>query len=139
MPSQVDAILMRMCLRPMPACVVLRDDVARLRDGGRGVVGEARVDFSGDAAGNDGQDLLAKGDGQPLEGEVGDGLVRCAVAQFLARIQQHAVHDGLILRQLRGGGNQRGVGGGVLRAKLLHRLNVAGIGDDDGVFAQLFE
>ena len=104
-----------------------------------GVVGEARVHFRRDAARNDGQNLLAEGDGQPLEGEVGDGLVGRALAQFLARVHQHAVHDGLILRHLRRGGNQRRVGGGVLGMELLHRLHVAGVGHDDGVLAQLFK
>ena len=130
---------MRMRSRPMPACVVLRDDVAGLRDGGFGVVGEARVDFGGDAAGNDGENLFAEGDGQALEGEVGDVLVGGAFAEFVARILQHAVDDGLILRHLRGGGDERGIGGGVLRMEFLHGFHVAGIGDDDGVLAQLFQ
>ena len=117
----------------------MRNDAARLRDGGVGVVGEARVHFGRDAAGNDGQNLFAEGDGQPLEGEIGHGLVGGAFAQFVARILQHAVHDGLILRHLRRGGDQRGVGGGVLGMELFHRLNVAGVGDDDGVIAQLFK
>jgi hypothetical protein len=106
-----------------------------MRDGGFGVVGEARVDFGGDAAGDDGQNLFAEGDGQPLEGEVGDVLVGGAFAQLVARVLQHAVHNGLILRHLRRGGNQRGVGGGVLGMELFHRFHVAGIGDDDGVLA----
>ena len=67
---------MRMRSRPMPAVIVLRNDAAGLRDGGLGVVGEAGVYFGGNAAGNDGQDFFAEGNGQPLEGEVGDGWRR---------------------------------------------------------------
>ncbi len=55
--------------------VVLRDDLARLRDGLVGVVGEARIDLGGDAAGDDGEDLASEGDGKRLEGERGDGLI----------------------------------------------------------------
>src|ERR1035437_8006252 len=110
--------------------VVLLDDRASLRDGGLCVVGEARVYFSGDAAGNNSQNFLAEGDGQPLKGEVGDSSAGRARAQFLARGKQHAVHDGPVLRQLRRGGNQRWVGGRILRAKLANRLNVARIGNN---------
>jgi hypothetical protein len=55
------------------------------------------------------------------------------------RGKQNAVHDGLVLRHLGGGGDQRRVGGGVLGTKLFHRLNVAGVGDDHGVGAQLLK
>ena len=119
--------------------VVLCDDGAGLRDGGLGVVREARVYLSGYAAGNDGQDSPAEGDGQPLEGEIGDGGVGCARAEFLAGLLQHDVHNELVLRHLRRGGNQRRISGCVLRAKLLHRLDVAGIGYDHRVRAQLFQ
>ena len=119
--------------------VILRDDAARLLDGGFGVIGEPRIHFSGNAARDDGENLLAEGDGQPLEGEVGDRRSVCAFAQLVARVLEHAVHNGLILRHLRGGGDQRGIGGGVLRAKLLHRLHVAGVGNHNGVLAQLFK
>ncbi len=119
--------------------IVLGNDLAGLGNGGGGVIGEARIHFGGDAAGHDGQNLFAEGDGQPLEGEVGHGGIGCAFAELVTRILEHAVHNGLVLRQLRGGGNQRGVGGGILGAELLHRLNVAGVGHDHGVVAQLFE
>ena len=119
--------------------VVLLNDGAALSDGGLGVVGEAGIDFGGDAAGNDGQDLLAEGDGQAFEGQVGHVFIGCAFAQLLARVEKYAVDNGLVLRHLRGGGDQRGVGGGVLGAELFHRLDVACVGDDHGVLAQLFE
>ena len=115
------------------------DDVARHLDGLFGVVGEARVDFGGDAAGDDGEDLLAEGDGQPLEGEVGDGLIGRAFAQLVARVLQNAVHDGLVLGHLRCGGDQRRIRGRVLGMELFHGFHVAGVGDDDGEFAQLFK
>src|ERR1035437_10117582 len=117
--------------------VVLRDDAARLCDGGLCVVGEARVYFSGDAAGNNSQNFLAEGDGQPLKGEVGDSRAGRARAQFLARGKQHPVHNRLVLWQLRSGGNQRWVGGRILRAKLANRLNVARIGNNNRETAQL--
>ena len=126
-------------LAPDALLVVLRNNATRLRDGGLCVIGEARVHLRRDAAGHDGQYLLAEGDSQPLKGQVGHGLVGCARAQFLARFQQYAVHNGPVLRQLRRGGYQRRIGSGVLRAKLLHRLNVAGIGDDHGELAQLLQ
>jgi hypothetical protein len=40
---------------------------------------------------------------------------------------------------LGGGGNQRGIGGGVFGSKLANRLDVAGVGDDHCIGAQLFE
>jgi hypothetical protein len=119
--------------------VVLRNDGAGLGDGGIGVVGEAGVNFGGDAAGNDGENLFAEGDGQALKGEIGHGLIGCAFAKFLRASFSTLVDDGLVLRHLRGGGDERGVGGGVLGAKLFHRLDVAGVGDDHGVLAQLLE
>ena len=119
--------------------VVLGNNAARLGNGGAGVVGEAGIDFSGDAAGNDGQDLPAEGDGQALKGELGDVRIGGAVAELLAGVKEDAVDDGLILRQLGGGGDERRVGGGVLGTKLLHGFDVAGVGDDHGVTAQLFE
>ena len=118
------------------ACgVILLDNAARLRDGGIGVVRESRIDFRRDAAGHNCQNLLAERDSQPLEGEIGDRLVGGAFAQLVARVLQHAVHNGPILRHLRRGRDQRGVGSRVLGMEFLHRFHVAGIGDDDGVLA----
>jgi len=59
--------------------VVLRDDAASLGDGAGGVIREASVHFRRDAPWDDGQNLFAEGDGQPLKGEVGDGRIgpRC--------------------------------------------------------------
>ena len=130
---------MRTRSRPMPSLRYISMMSRAMCDGLFGVVGEARIHFSGDAAGDDGENLFAKGDGQALEGEVGDVFVAGAVAQVFVRLGQHAVDDGLILRHLRGGGDERGVGGGVLGMKLLHRLHVAGVGHDDGELAQLFK
>ena len=75
MPSQVEASLMRMRSREMPALSYMRDDVAGLGDGLVGVVGEAGVDFGGDAAGDDLEDLEAEGDFERLEGVCGDVFV----------------------------------------------------------------
>ena len=83
--------------------------------------------------------FLPKAIGQAFEGEVGNVFIAGAVAEVFVRISQHAVDNGLILRHLRGGGDERGVGGGVLGMKLLHRFHVAGVGHDHGVLAQLFK
>jgi hypothetical protein len=73
-----DAVAANACL------VVFGNDLCGLRDGGFGVVRQARVDLGGDAAGNDGQNLLAEGDGQALEGQIGHVLVCRAFAEFVA-------------------------------------------------------
>ncbi len=52
--------------------VVHGDDVAGLRDGLFGVVGEAGVDLGGDAAGDDVEDLEAEGYVEMLEGLLGE-------------------------------------------------------------------
>ena len=66
---------MRMRSREMPAfsyCAMMSRAVG---DGFLGVVGEAGVDFGGDAAGDDLEDLDTEGDGEGLEGVRGDLLV----------------------------------------------------------------
>ena len=119
--------------------VVLINDGVSLLDCGLGVVGQPRVYLGGNTPRNNGQDLLAKSDGQMLEGQVGHVFVRRAFAKLLARFLQHSIHDGLILRHLRGGSDQGRICRGILGAKLLHRLNVAGVGHDHSVVAQLFQ
>ena len=119
--------------------VVLLDDGAGHLDCGVGVVGQAGIDFSRDAAGNDGQNLLSEGHSEALEGEVGNGLVGGAPTQFIARVLKNAIDNGLILRHLRRCCNQRRVGSGILGMELLHCLHIAGIGHDHGVITQLFQ
>ena len=119
--------------------VVLRDDLACLRDGLAGVVGEAGVYLGGDAAGDDGEDLASEGDGEGLEGEGGDGLIGGGGAGLGARLLEDAIDDGLVGGHLGGGGDERGVGGGVRRLELFDGVDVAGVGDHLGHAAKLFE
>ena len=119
--------------------VVLGNNLARLGNGRLRVIGKPGVDFGGNAPRHDGQNLFAEGNRQALESQVGNVFVCRTFAQFVAGILQHAVHNRLILRQLRGCGNERGVGRGILGAKLLHRLDIACIGNHHGVLAQLFK
>jgi hypothetical protein len=74
-----------------------------------------------------------------LEGEVRHVLVCSAFAELIAGVLEHAVDDGLVLGKLGGSGDEGGVGGGVLGAEFFHRLDIAGIGNDHRVVAQLFE
>ncbi len=139
MPSQVEAILMRMRSRPMPAssyCLMMSRACC---DGLVGVVGEACVDFGGDAAGDDFEDLLAEGDGEGLEGEGGDILVGGGGAGVLAGLHQHVVDDLGVGGHLGRGGDERWVGGGVGRLVLDDGVDVAGVGNDGGHGTKLFE
>ncbi len=126
-------------LREMPWLVVKADDVVRHLYGAFGVVGEACVDFGGDASGNNGQNLLSEGDGQVLESFFRDVLVAGVLAELLLGFLQDAVDDGLILRHLRGGGYQGRIGGRILRFHLLDRFDVTGIGNHRGHGAQLLQ
>ena len=91
--------------------VVLGNDAAGLGKGGLGVIREAGIHFGRNAAGNDGENFLAKGDGQFFESQVGHVGIGCLRAQFLARFKQDTVHDRLVLRHLGRAGNQRGISG----------------------------
>ncbi len=119
--------------------LVLRDDVAGGGDGFVGVVGEAGVDFGGDAAGDDLEDLLAEGDGEFLEGEGGDVMVGGFGAGGVAGLLEDAVDDGSVFGHAGRGGDEGGIGGGILRLVLLDRVDVAGVGDYGGHAAKLFE
>ena len=118
---------------------VLGDDVAGGLDGALGVVGEAGVDFGGDAAGDDREDLLAEGYGEGLEGEVGDVVVGCAGAGGLTGLLEDIVDDRLVLRHAGRCGDERGIRGGILWLVLLDRVDVAGVGDYGGHGAKLIE
>ena len=84
MPSQVEAILIRMCSRVDAGLVVLLDDGAGLVDGFFRVVAQARIHFGGNAARDNLEDPPAEGDGQALEGEVGHVLVAGMLALLVA-------------------------------------------------------
>ena len=115
------------------------DDVMGHLDGGFGVVGEAGVNFGRDAAGNDGENFLSEFDGEVFEGEVGYVFVGGAVAELLVRVEQRLIHNGLILRHLRGRGDKRRVRGRILWLGFFNGFNVTGVGDDDRYFAELLE
>ena len=119
--------------------LVLGDDVARGGDGFVGVVGEAGVDFGGDAARDDFKDLLAEGDGEFFEGECGDVMVGGFGAGGVAGLLEDAVDDGSVLGHTGGGGDEGGIGGGILGLVLLDRVDVAGVGDYGGHGAKLIE
>ena len=104
-----------------------------------GVVAQARIHFSGNAARDNLEDPPAEGDGQALEGEVGHVLVAGMLALLVAGLFQHLVHYGLILRHLRGSGDQRRIGSGVGGPEFLDGFKITGIGDDRGVTAQLLQ
>ena len=118
--------------------LVLRDDVAGGRNGLFSVVGEACIDLCGDAAGDDFEDLDAESNGQSLEG-CGGNLLVGGVGASVFFLLENIVHDGLILRHLGGGGDERGIGGRILRLILFDRVDVAGVGDYGGHATKLFE
>jgi len=69
----------------------------------------------------------------------GDLLIGSAGAGVLAGLGQDVVDDGGVLGHAGGGSDERRIGGGILRLILLDRVDVAGVGDDGGHAAQLFE
>ena len=112
------------------------DQFQRFCDGAFGVEGKAGVHFGGDAAGDDFQDLKAEEDEDAVEDRVGEGLAgEAAVLMFGdGLVDQRAVF--LLGRGLEDEGR---VGGCILRLEFLHRLEIAGIGDNGGELLELVE
>ena len=136
MPSQVEAILIRMRSREMAFLFVGGDELVRLGDGGRGVEGEAGVDFGGDAAGDDLEDFQAEEDEDAVEDRFGEG--RAGDAGGLHFV--HGLFDEVLVFRFGGGlEDERGVGRRVLRLVGFHRLEIAGVGDDGRRLLQLVE
>ncbi len=108
-------------------------------DSGFSVEGEACVDFCGDAARDDGKNFLSEFNGQMFEGEGRDVLVAGVVAELLARVEQRVINNGLILRHLRGRGDERRVRGRILWLGFFDGFDVAGVGHDDSHLAELLE
>ena len=97
MPGQVDAILIRTRSRRNARLVVLLDNFAGLLHGPFGVEGEPRVHLGRNPAGNDGQNLLPKGNGQVTESEIGYITVFGLGAKLFFGFEEHFIHYGLIL------------------------------------------
>ena len=57
----------------------------------------------------------------------------------LRSLLEDVVDDGVVFGLLGRGGDEGRIGGGVLRLELLDRVDVAGVGDDGGHAAKLFE
>ena len=105
-----------------------RDELAALGDGARGVERQARVGFRRDATGDDLEDFETEGDEDAVHRGVhirrsGDGLI----------------HDRGVLRLGRGGEDERGIRGRVLRLESAHGLEIARVGDDLGEFLERIE
>lgn len=86
-----------------------------LVDGGLGVEGESGVNFGGDLAGDNGENLLAELDQQAVESSV--DLVVEVTALALGVVDGDIYQLG-VLGLLGGSQNERGVGGGILRLVL---------------------
>ncbi len=119
--------------------VVEGDDCARFGDGSVDIVGEAGVDLGGDTARDDVENLATEGNFQRTEGLGGDVFVRGGGTGILTHLLQHVIDYGCILRLLCSSRDERGVRGGVLRSKLLDRVEVAGVRDDRSVCTKLFK
>jgi len=119
--------------------IILGDNAARLGNGGLGVEGEPRIDLGGDPAGDDFENALAESHREALEGQFGHIGVAGVIALLVTRFFENAVDKLLIMRHLRSGRDERGVGGGVGGAEFFHRLKIAGVGDHRGVLPQLLE
>ena len=106
------------------------DQFAGLGDGGGLVEGEASVDFGGDASWDNLEDFGAEGDEERVDGGL-DALALVVLGGLL--------EEGLVLRHLDGLEDEARVGRSVQRLEGLHGGEVAGVGDDLGVLAKLFE
>ena len=106
------------------------DELAGLGDGGGLVEGEAGVDFGGDAARDDLEDLGAEGDEEGVDGGL-DSLALVVLGGLL--------EERLVFWHLDGLEDEARVGRGVQGLEGLHGGEVAGVGDDLGVLAKLFE
>lgn len=123
-------------LAPDAALGVQRADAARVRDRGSRVEAVDGVDLGRDAAGHVLQDRAAEGDEEVQEGQV-DLLV--GVGGFGACVAGRVGEEVGVLGLLAGGEDVGGVGGGVLGFVEGEDVEVARVGDDGGVLAELFE
>ena len=123
-------------LAPNAVFFIQINDMARLRDRGRRVKGEAGIDFRAHATGNDLEDFRT----EIYEDAIHDGIHQRRAAQWGAFvIRDGLVHQRLVFRLLRCGENERWIRGGVLRLVSAHGFEIAGVGDHDGVLFELIE
>ena len=111
-------------------CLIESDELAGLGDCGGLIERQAGIDFGRDAAGDNLEDFRAEGDEEGIDG----GLHALALV-ILGRL----LEEGLVFGHLDGLKNKARVGRGIQRLESLHGGEVAGIGDDLGVLAKLFE
>jgi hypothetical protein len=104
--------------------------VQGLVDGGLGVERESGVDFGGDLAGNDLEDLLTELDEQTVKSIV-DLLIDALAAAVLLGVCNGIVNQLCVLGLLRGGEDEGRVGRGVLRLVFANGSKVTGVADDD--------
>ena len=119
-----------------PLRLVERDELAALCDRPRSVKRQACVGFGGDAAGDDFENLHAERNEQVVD-HILD--LRRAGEPAAFALREHLVQNVGIGRLRRRLENERGIRGRVLRLKLAHRLEVAGVGNDGGELLELVE
>jgi len=101
--------------------------VKRLLDGRLAVEGELGVDFCGDLARHDVEDLTAELDKETVEGGIDLVLL---VLTVLLSVRNGCIDEFGVLGLLCGGEDQRRVGGGILRLVLGNGGKVARVADD---------
>ena len=101
----------------------------RLGDGGLGIEAQPRVDLGGDAAGDEPEDFAADRHREAVAG----------IAEVAVRRGHRRLHVRGVGGQRRRLQQQRGIGGRILRLEAGDGIDVAGVGDDHGVAAELFE
>ena len=119
--------------------VVKANEFAALGDRCFGVVAEASVNFGGNAARHDFEDLLAEGDADFIEGFAHHRIGAGIGTHHLARLLQGAVDQVLVGGDLGCRQDQGRVGGGVTGRELLDRVDVTGVGHHHGHGGELIE
>ena len=135
MPSQVEAILIRIRSRLMPASsysLISRG----LGHRGFAVERQPGIDFGRNTAGHDLENLLAEIDEQPID-QRSEFLLLSAFV--VVRRLDRFVDQSLILRHLGRLINQRRIRRRIARRVFGKRFEIAGIGNDDGHRFELFE
>ena len=120
-------------LAPDAGRLVATDEATRPFRGRARVEAQARLDLRRDAAGHALEDLAAEGDEQRVRHR------RLAVLACASRLAQRLLHERAVARVLRGLEDQARVGGGVARPIARDGVEIARVGDDDGVARQGLE
>src|SRR5262249_43688162 len=100
---------------------------------------QARVHLGGDAPGNDLQDAQAELNEQAVDREIDHDLERRARHRSLVRPAERLVDELAVLRHLRGGLEEGGIGGGIARAELGNGVEVSRVRHHDGHGFELLE